>query len=271
MHKRHAILALALALLAACGPDLGDLEKGETGVVARANAGASLFLEDDQGVLLAEIGAPRRDEPYAEAARAELEGLSVGREALLAYGGERAWSPRPREGETPRSFAIAHVFIQSEGGRWFWLQHALVLKGAAWVRPRPGNHARIAELLQAEAHARETETGLWGERAYRVLSVAKAAELARESAVNCTRAAAPYRLVEGVVTSVYRGENRAALSMEGDETFTIVAFGRGFAEWDGPAFESLQGQAIRARGPLGLYRDAPQLCLEQASGLELRG
>jgi endonuclease YncB( thermonuclease family) len=276
-----SVLGFALLALSACGPNLDGLEKGETAKVERANAGAAIELagESDatggdatRGVFLAEIGAPRRDTPYAENARADLEALAVGRDALLAYGGERVWTARPRDGDTepPRSFAIAHVFVQSEGGRWIWLQHALVTHGAAWVRPRAGNHARIGELLEAEALARADKRGLWGERDYRVLSVAQAAALARETAANCTRGSAPYRLVEGEITRVDLGENRVSLAMQDGETpFTLVAFGDAFSTWDGPAFASLQGKRVIARGPLGVYRDAPQLCLEHASGLNV--
>ena len=286
MKLKIVLMALVL-MLSACGPDLGALEKGESGKVARANAGAAIELEGGQGVFLSEIGAPRRGDPYADNARGELEALAVGRPALLAYGGERSWMPRARQEtarpeqaqqaqpaqpptEAPRSVAIAHVFVESEGGRWIWLQHALVTRGAAWVRPRANNHARIPELLEAESRARTEERGLWGERAYRVLSVTDAAALARTSAQNCTRGAAPFRLIEGQILRVERGENRASLIMQdGEQGFALVLFGDAFKAWDGPALESLANKRVTARGPLGVYRDAPQLCLEHSSALSI--
>jgi hypothetical protein len=281
VHIKTVLVFFALLSLAACGPDLGSLQKGERGKVARANAGAAIELEGGKGVFLAEIGAPRRGDPYAENARADLEALAVNRPALLAYGGERTWTPRARteqngnqlaqaNADPPRTFAIAHVFVESEGGRWIWLQHALVTRGAAWVRPRANNHARIPELLEAEARARAAHRGLWNERTYRILSVADAANLARESAQNCARGAAPYRLVEGEILRVARGEGRASLIMrEGEAPFELVLFGDAFKKWDGPALESFTGKYVVARGPLGVFHDAPQLCLEQSSALQL--
>jgi hypothetical protein len=48
-----------------------------------------------------------------------------------------------------------------------------------------------------------------------------------------------------------------------------VVFGDNFAAWDGAPLASLTGARVRARGPLGVYRDEPQLCLEHASQLEV--
>ena len=59
------------------------------------------------------------------------DALALHREVLLAYGGAKRWVGRPRDGEqAANEAAIAHVFVKSEGGRWFWLQHELVSRGA---------------------------------------------------------------------------------------------------------------------------------------------
>ncbi|MEQ1492964.1 MAG: hypothetical protein ABL932_20665, partial [Terricaulis sp.] len=131
----RAVIFASLLLLAACGPQIGDLERGEEGRVVRVFAGDTLLLEDGTRVFLAEIDAPSGEAPYAAQSQGELEALVLHREVLLTYGGERRWVGRPREGEeAPREAAIAHVFVKSEGGRWFWLQHELVSRGAAYVR-----------------------------------------------------------------------------------------------------------------------------------------
>ena len=114
---RLAALGLAL-LLAACGPQIGNLERGEEGRVVRTYNGDTLELASGMRVFLAEIDAPQGEAPYAAQAQGELESLALHRDVLLAYGGTRRWVGRPREGEEqPREAAIAHVFVKSEGGR----------------------------------------------------------------------------------------------------------------------------------------------------------
>ena len=268
----RALLLAALLLLAACGPQIGDLERGEEGRVARVFAGDTLLLEDGTRVFLAEIDAPSGEAPYAAQSQGELEALVLHREVLLTYGGERRWVGRPRDGEAPREAAIAHVFVKSEGGRWFWLQHEMVSRGAAYVRPRRDNHARSEDLLALEAQARAQERGLWGERAYRGLTVRTAASQALEANVNCLRGDAPYRVLEARIAEANVFDTRASLTLEGasaETPFALVVFGENFSAWDGPALNTLAGSRIRARGPLGVFRGEPQLCLEHASQLEI--
>lgn len=268
----RALLAAASLLLASCGPQIGDLERGEEGRVARVFAGDTLLLEDGTRVFLAEIDAPGGEAPYAAQSQGELEALALHRDVLLTYGGERRWVGRPREGEeAPREAAIAHVFVKSEGGRWFWLQHELVSRGAAYVRARPSNHARVAELTALETRARGAERGMWGQRAYQPVTVRAAAAAAIAANANCLRGDAPFRIVEGHIADARAFDRRASLRMEGpnDPPFSLVVFGESFANWDGPPLASLTGARVRARGPLGVFRDEPQLCLEHSSQLEI--
>ncbi len=260
-------IALALAL-SACGPQLGSLEKGETGRVVRAYNGDTLELDSGLRIFLAEIDAPQGENAYAAQAQGELEALALHRDVQLAYGGTRRW--RSRDGT--REAAIAHVFVKSEGGRWFWLQHELVQRGAAYTRPRRDNHARTQELLALEAGARGAKRGLWGRREYRPLTVRAAARMALETNASCMRGDAPYRVVEGRVRDARVFATRASLELEGgpaDAPFALVVFGDNFSAWDGPPLASLGGARVRARGPLGVYRGAPQLCLEHGGQLEL--
>lgn len=268
------VLLLAATLLTACGPQIGSLERGEEGRVVRAYNGDTLELDSGLRVFLAEIDAPRGEDDYAAQAQGELEALALHREVLLTYGGARRWVARPREGQTelPPEAAIAHVFVKSEGGRWFWLQHELVARGGAFVRPRRDNHARSEDLLALEARAREQERGLWGRRAYAALDVRSATTLAVETNLSCLRGAAPYRVLEATVSEAQVFDRRASLTLDSapaETPFSIVIFGENFAAWDGPALASLTGARIRARGPLGVYRAEPQLCLEHASQLEI--
>jgi endonuclease YncB( thermonuclease family) len=274
MGFRGALTILALLLLAACGPQIGDLERGEEGRVVRAYSGDTLELDTGLRIFLAEIDAPRGEDAYAAQAQGELEAMTLHREVLLAYGGARRWIPRPREGQNqgPDEAAIAHVFVKSEGGRWFWLQHEMVARGAAFVRPRHDNHARSDELIALEALARAAERGLWAKREYRPMTTRAASTLALESNLNCLRGAAPYRIVEADVAEARTFDRRASLRLNGgaaDKPFSVVVFGESFANWDGPPLASLTGAHIRVRGPLGVYRDEPQLCLDHSSQLEV--
>jgi hypothetical protein len=85
------------------------------------------------------------------------------------------------------------------------------------------------------------------------------------------RGDAPFRIVEGRVADARVFETRASLRLDGagEPPFSLVVFGDSFAAWDGPHLASLAGARVRARGPLGIYRDEPQLCLEHASQLEV--
>jgi endonuclease YncB( thermonuclease family) len=268
---RNTVVLCAL-LLAACGPQIGNLQKGETGRVVRAYSGDTLELDSGLRVFLAEIDAPRGEQQYAAQSQGELEALALHRDVLLAYGGERRWHSTPREGEAPREAAIAHVFVRSEGGRWFWLQHELVARGAAFVRPRRDNQARTDQLLGIEAQARAAERGLWGRRPYQTATVRAVARAALATHLHCMDRTAPYRLVEGRVHETRVKDNRAALDMEGaarTHPFAIVVFGDAFSTWNGPPLAALSGQTIRARGLIGVSQDEAQLCLEDGRALEV--
>jgi len=249
--------------------------------------GDTLQLDSGMRVFLAEVDAPRRDEPYASQSYGELEALALHRKVLLAYGGTRRWVRHARDAQPQThanaqlstalpnpadTAAIAQVFVQSEGGRWFWLQNALVARGAVMVRPRFDNHARTAELLNTEAQARAASRGLWAQPAYQPLAVRAAAALAERGAAPCTRGDAPYRMIQGSVHDAQVLDSRAALSMDGaaeDKPFSIVLFGDAFTHWDGPPLTSLTGARIRVRGTLGVFHDQAQICLDDSRQLEV--
>ena len=112
---------------------------------------------------------------------------------------------------------------------------------------------------------------MWAERAYRPATVGAAAAAATEANANCIRGEAPFRIVEGRVAEARAFDRRASLRMEGadEPPFSVVVFGESFANRDGPPLASLTGARVRARGPLGVFRDEPQLCLEHSSQLEI--
>ena len=149
---------LAAFALAACGPNMKDLEQGETGKVAKIIDGDTLELGSGLKVQLTEIIAPRmgfggaEDEPEARDARATLEKIALGRPARLGYGGTKRYK---------ETTALAQLYVQTEGGRWVWVQEAMLRQGMARVRLWKDNHVRAAKPYAAEAQARgETEGAL---------------------------------------------------------------------------------------------------------------
>lgn len=159
-------IVVAALLLAACGPKIEDLEKGEAGKGAEVRDGDTFVMADGLVVHLAGVEAPRGDEPFAKEARGALERLVVHRKVQLAYGGEKR----------ARDAALAQVYVQTEGGRWVWAQQALLLEGDVRVHTRAGNTARLTEMTAAEEAARAGKRGLWADASY---AIRKSADIAR--------------------------------------------------------------------------------------------
>jgi endonuclease YncB( thermonuclease family) len=270
-------LALACVVTIGCGPRLEGLEKGETGRVARVFDGDTLALDKGLRVTLTEIEAPYGDQPFAQQARAGLERLALHRPAQLAYGGIRRLPPRraktgaPQAGPAPAETALAQVFVQSEGGRWIWLQQAMVAEGLARVRTRKENHARAAELLAAEAQARAARRGLWAQSAYRVLSADAAVAQAGALPARCGQG--PFWIVEGRVRDVAADARRAYLNFGADyrTDFTVGVYGTDVvADWQaqGPALASYKGQRVRVRGRAA-NRNGPLICADHPAQIEV--
>jgi len=278
---RHIIIATALALsVAACGPDMKGLEKGETGTVSEIIDGDTIQLDNGLRVTLTGVEAPYGDAAYAGEARALLEELAKGRPARLAYGGLRRMAPRRQpvaapetpEGEPNPALdsggtALAQVFVQSEGGRWIWLQQAMVLRGGAWARPRRQNMARSDELLAAEARAREGKAGLWALADYSVRTPAAIEKEALPS-IGCGRG--PFRVVEGVVRDVAVQEDRVYFNFGEDyrTDFTVAIYGDDVKDWAGPPFDTYKGKRVLARGR-AIARGGPLICADNPGQLEL--
>ncbi len=96
------LLFAALLALAACGPQIGDLERGEEARVVRTYHRDTLNLDNGLRGFLAEIDAPRGEDDNAAQAQAELEAQALHREVLLAYGGTQRWARRARDDRASR-------------------------------------------------------------------------------------------------------------------------------------------------------------------------
>lgn len=285
MGRKWAAAAVMAAALAACGPNTQGLQSGERGVVAEVRDGDTLVLDSGLRVTLTGIEAPYGEAAYAQEARATLTELTMGRPARLAYGGLRRQPTRAADAGSgdalpaPPETALAQVFVQSEGGRWIWVQQAMLKRGAAWARPRRDNLGRADRILAAEAEARAAQAGLWALPDYRAGSVAQIEQETLPD-VSCFRG--PYRIVEGVVREVAEMEARPArdgrrASSErvylnfGEDyrtDFTIAVYGEDVSSWTGPPFSSYEGKRVRARGHV-VARNGPLMCADTPMQIEV--
>lgn len=284
MKMRVWIIAVAIAL-AACGPKIEDLEKGETGKAAEVRDGDTFVMDSGLVVHLAGVEAPGGDQPLAKEARGALERMVAHRKVQLAYGGEK----RAREA------ALAQVYVQSEGGRWVWAQQALLLEGHARVHTRRDNIARLTELTAAEDAARKAKRGLWADAFYAVrapaqiakslddvkadpacaaeLAERETARMARKEKEKATLAVAPaapdseavkedgprrprrardFMVVEGQITSVADRERAVFLNFGDDiaRDFGVMIAKDNLVNFPGgvEALTALEGKTVQVRG-----------------------
>lgn len=229
---RAAFGLLAALALFACSPRTDDLEAGESAAVARVFDGDTLELEGGLRAQLTGIIAPRPDEPFGAESRAGLERLAAGREARLYYGGEKRLND---------TIALAHVYVRTEGGRWLWLQEAMLREGLARVRVFKENPARAERLLRIEAKARAAKVGLWADGAYRV-----------HDAQSILAISDGFHVVEGRILRVETREDRIYLNFGEDyrSDFTILIAAEDLPAWGEPALDpkSLEGKTVQVRG-----------------------
>ena len=158
------VLACALILLAALDPALEAVEEAR---VVEVIDGDTLVLEDGRQVRLVGIQAPKlalgrpgfRAWPLADAAKAGLAALVLGRSVTLTYGGRRV----DRHGR-----ALAHLYLTPLPAPDAWVQGALLERGLARVYSFADNRALVAEMLARERAARAAGRGIWGEPFYRI-------------------------------------------------------------------------------------------------------
>ncbi len=217
------------------------LVPGETGRVVEIVDGDTLILAEGRRVRLVGIQAPKlplgrpgfKAWPLAEAAKAALSDLTLGRAVTLAYGGRRS----DRHGRT-----LAHVF-DSAGT---WVQGEMLSRGLARVYSFADNRALIPEMLARERAARAARRGIWGWRFYAV----------REPE-GLERHLGGFELVEGRVVKVAIVRKRVYLNFGADwrSDFTVSSAPRARrlfeAEWIDP--RAYEGRVQRVRGWLKSY------------------
>jgi endonuclease YncB( thermonuclease family) len=125
-----------------------------TATIAYVKDGDSLVRAGGGDIRLVDINAPEGPhdgltaEPFAEAARARVRELALGKTVRL----EPAPHPTDKYGRL-----LAEVYLPD--GRW--LQGLLVQEGLAEVYTFADNAVRPAELLKLEAQARAARRGIW--------------------------------------------------------------------------------------------------------------
>jgi endonuclease YncB( thermonuclease family) len=192
VHKSVALLATGLfalfaspatALPICLPPEIGKAQ------VAEVADGGVLILKDHRKVKLEGLlWPPEKDAEHRRQATSALRRLTLGRKAHL----------RVTEPKFDRYKRLRAQVILPEGR---WLQQALLLQGLARVSLPPDRHECAHELYTAEAHARESGTGLWALAAYAV----RTPEFLRWTDLGT------FQIVEGKVLNVKVSSSRAYL------------------------------------------------------------
>lgn len=158
-----AFVPAPVAISGETGSPLPSLEAGERARVVEVVDGDTVLLDDGWQVRLVGIQAPKlplgrknfEKWPLADESKTVLEDLVMGRDVLLAYGGQRI----DRHGRR-----LAHLF-RADG---VWVQGELLARGMARVYSFPDNRAIVGDMLELEVAARQRRAGIWGNGWYAV-------------------------------------------------------------------------------------------------------
>lgn len=235
------LVAFAAALPAGGAPAAAEalppgFEAVETVRPREALDGDTLRLADGRVLRLAVIAAPKppldappgAPWPLAEAARAALSELALGRD----------WSLVPAGLAQDRYGRLLGHLVDADGR---WLNAELVAAGLARVASEATLRLGADRLLEAERLARAQGLGLWALQLYRVLP-------AEEARFGLNR----FALVEGRVLEVARVRGRTYLNFGADwrEDFTVSLdpAARRLFEREGVDPEGYRGVRLRVRG-----------------------
>ncbi len=245
--KRLVFLCLALAwhpriAPAQVPPDaVAALPGTEIARVTAIVDGDTVILADGRQIRLVGIQAPKlplgragfEAWPLAEAAKAALSVISLGREVRLAYGGRRG----DRHGRV-----LAHL-TDNTGGREFggWIQGALLERGMARVYSFQDNRALVPEMLALEAAARDNRRGIWADPFYDIRTPEAA-----------DRYLGRFELIQGRVRDVAIVRGRVYLNFgadwRSDFTATLAPKVRRLFESEQIDPNTYRGRIVRVRG-----------------------
>ena len=209
-------------------------------------------------IRLAGIQAPKpplgrpyiRKWPLADRAKAALEELTLGREMVLAFGGERL----DRHGRL-----LAHLYTPND----FWIQGELLRRGLARVHTLPDNRAAVPAMLDREREARSTRRGIWRNRFYQV-----------RRAEDAGRHIGSFQIVEDRIVAAAIVKGRAYLNFSPDWrtdfTISIAPKWMRLFRSSGIDVTSLAGKTIRVRGWLKSF-NGPMIEVTHPEQIEIVG
>jgi micrococcal nuclease len=237
------------------------LRDGPRGIVTSVTDGDTVIL--DSGLVIRLIGtqAPKlplgregyEKWPMADEAKAALEDLVLGKQAVLRYGGERI----DRNGRS-----LGQLFI--EGEPEIWVQGTMIADGLARVYSFPDNRACLDELMAAETKARAMTLGIWADPYYIVRRADRPeAVLARNG---------HYELVEGRVVLADDVSGRVFLNFgrHWKEDFTAVIDASAVRMFKQMGLDPLvlAGALVRVRGWVD-ERDGPRIEVTHPEQIEV--
>ncbi len=241
------VLAPAGVWAAEAGRVVASVVDGDT-VVLEGAAGEQVRLVGIQAPKLP-LGRPGfRAWPLAEAAKKALEGLLLGKRVTLTFGGRQ----RDRHDRL-----LAHLGLEDGA----WIQGEMLRRGMARVYSFSDNRARVADMLELEAQARERKRGIWGLDFYAVIAPEDAA-----------RAIGTFQVVEGQVLDAAKVKGRTYLNFGPDwRTNFTVTIPPGTARlFRAMKPLALEGRRIRVRGWLKSY-NGPQIEATHPEQIEVLG
>lgn len=239
-----------------------ELESGPARAVVKVIDAETLVLDDKSQVRLIGALAPRALDggaetgawPLAEAAKAELERLALGRSVELGFAGRKA---------DRYARQLAQVFVR-DGEQRIWLQAEMLRRGHARAYALPGSTACLEDLVIAEKQARDAGAGLWRHASYQVRRADRHRELLRFRST--------YQLVEGKVLDAadVRGQIYLNFGENWREDFTITVQPSNKRVFDeaGMNLVGLEGRRVRVRGWIE-RRGGPLIEIYHPSQLEI--
>ena len=261
-----AVFIIMIPADMASAQHLCPLPTDETGIAEEVIDGDTIRLKNGLQVRLVGIQAPKlplgranfKKWPLADEARKFAEELVRGKTIHLHYGGRR----RDRHGR-----ALAHVTLEHEGrDDPLWLQWEMVNAGLARVYSFSDNRSCLDRLFQAERDARKAGLGIWGLRAYQILTAIKPGKMLRLSG--------SFQLVEGKIESVSRHRKWVFINFDKDwkQDFTIAIPAKNWKLFQKAGFtlSALKGKKIRVRGWLGLW-NGPMIEADHPEQIERLG
>lgn len=254
------VLFLCLLLAApACGEPLpAAFERGDWVQVVAIVDGDTLRIADGRQVRLVGLQAPKlplgrkgfRTWPLADASKAALSRLALGKRLQLAYGGRRI---------DRHQRILAHL-VDSDGA---WIQAAMLDAGMARVYSFADNRTAVRAMYRIEAAARAARRGIWSHPYYRI-------RMPRE----LTRDIGSFQVVEGRVRAVATARGKTYLNFGPDwrTDFTVMLRGRSRRMFrdSGLTAAALEGRRIRVRGWLR-KRNGPMIEVTHPEQIEPLG